>query len=105
MKPLKDELLKKIAAVEEKVIQTKMKSTEGDLRYPTMIDEQLIYLNWSVDSTDSAPTDGQQQLFDQLSAQLQEQLTAWDSILSRDVAGLNRTAAEKKLTLVDIHQR
>jgi hypothetical protein len=27
--------------VEEKIIQTKMKSTEGDLRYPTMIDEQL----------------------------------------------------------------
>ena len=62
VKPLSDELLKKITAVEDKIIQSKMKSTEGDLRYPTMIDEQLIYLNWSVDSTDAAPTGGQQQL-------------------------------------------
>ena len=55
VKPLADELLKKMTAVEDKIIQSKMKSTEGDLRYPTMIDEQLIYLSWSVDASDSAP--------------------------------------------------
>lgn len=102
VKPLGDELLKKITAVEDKIIQSKMKSTEGDLRYPTMIDEQLIYLNSSVDSTDAAPTDGQQQLFADLSSRLQEQLVAWDQILSRDLTTLNRTAEEKKLSLVGI---
>ena len=102
VKPLADELLKKMTAVEEKIIQTKMKSTEGDLRYPTMIDEQLIALNWSVDSTDAAPSEGQQQLFADLSAKLQEQLVAWDGILSHDLTSLNRTAEEKKLTLVGI---
>jgi hypothetical protein len=105
VKPLADELLQKMTAVEEKIIQTKMKSTEGDLRYPTMIDEQLIYLNWGVDSTDGAPTEGQQQLFADLSAKLQEQLVAWDGILSRDLTSLNRTAEEKKLTLVAIPQK
>ena len=79
-----------------------MKSTEGDLRYPTMIDEQLIYLNWSVDSSDAAPSEGQQQLFADLSARLQEQLVAWDGILSRDVTAFNRSAEDKKLTLVGI---
>jgi hypothetical protein len=102
VKPLADELLKRITAVEDKIIQSKMKSTEGDLRYPTMIDEQLIYLNWSVDSTDAAPSDGQQQLFTDLSSRLQEQLVAWDGILSRDLTTLNRTAEEKKLSLVGI---
>jgi len=102
VKPLADELLKKMSAMEEKIIQTKMKSTEGDLRYPTMIDEQLIYLNWSVDSTDAAPTEGQQKLFADLSAKLQEQLVAWDGILSHDLTSLNRTAEEKKITLVAI---
>jgi len=72
------------------------------LRYPTMIDEQLIYLNWSVDGTDAAPTEGQQKLFADLSAKLQEQLVTWDGILSRDLTSLNRTAEEKKLTLVGI---
>jgi hypothetical protein len=102
VKPLADELVKKMTAVEEKIIQTKMKSTEGDLRYPTMIDEQLIALNWSVDATDTAPSEGQQQLFADLSAKLQEQLVAWDGIMSHDLISLNRTAEEKKLTLVGI---
>jgi len=102
VRPLADELLKKITAVEDKIIQSKMKSTEGDLRYPTMIDEQLIYLNWSVDASDAAPTDAQQQLFAELSAKLQEQLNLWDQILSRDLAGFNRTAEQQKLTLVDV---
>lgn len=102
LKPLADELLKKISAVEEKIIQTRMKSTEGDLRYPTMIDEQLIFLNWSVDATDSAPTDAQQKLFAELSARLQEQLNLWDRILSTDLAGFNRSAEKQKLVLVDV---
>ena len=105
VKPLADELLKKVSAVEDKIIQSKMKSTEGDLHYPTMIDEQLIYLNWSVDATDAAPTEGQQQLFAELSAKLQEQLVVWDQILSRDVTAINKTAEEKKMTLVDIRPK
>jgi len=105
VKPLADELLKKMTAVEEKIIQTKMKSTEGDLRYPTMIDEQLIYLNWSVDASDAAPTDGQQQLFAELSARLQEQLNAWDQVLSRDLSGFNKAAEQQKMTLVDVRAK
>ena len=106
--PLKaqvSELLKKITTVEEKIIQTKMKSTEGDLRYPTMIDEQLISLNWSVDASDAAPTDGQQQLFTQLGNQLQEQLNVWDQVLSRDLTGFNRAAEQQKITLVDVRPK
>ena len=98
--PLADELIKKITAVEEKIIQTKMKSTEGDLRYPTMLDEQLIYLNWSVDSTDAAPTAGQEAVFADLGAKLQEQLNAWDRILSTEISGFNGAAAKSGVVLV-----
>jgi photosystem II stability/assembly factor-like uncharacterized protein len=102
VKAAADGLRQKMAAVEDKIIQAKMKSTEGDLRYPTMIDEQLTYLSLSVDATDAAPTDSQQQLFSELSAKLQEQLAVWDGFLSRDVTAFNRTAEEKKLTLVNV---
>jgi hypothetical protein len=91
--------------VEEKMIQTRMKSTEGDLRYPTMIDEQLIFLNWVVDATDSAPSDGQQQLFKELSAKLQEQLNQWDRILSTDLGVFNKSAEKQKITLVDVRSQ
>jgi hypothetical protein len=102
LKPLADDLLKKIAAVEETIIQVKMKSTEGDLRYPTMIDEQLIYLSWSVDASDSPPTEGQQQLFTQLSEALQGQLNVWDQVLSQDLTRFNRAAEKQKISLVDV---
>jgi len=101
LQPLADDLRQKLAAMEEKMIQVKMKSTEGDLRYPTMIDEQLIYLNWSVDSSDAAPTGGQQQLFTELSGRLQEQLNAWDQVLSRDVPAFNRAAEKEKIAVVE----
>ena len=105
LKTAADDLLKKIAAVEEKMIQTKMKSTEGDLRYPTMIDEQLIFLNWVVDATDAAPSDGQQQLFQELSGKLQEQLNQWDRILSTDLGAFNKSAEKQKITLVDVRSQ
>jgi hypothetical protein len=105
VKPAADDLLKKIAAVEEKVMQVKMKSTEGDLRYPTMIDEQLIYLSWSVDASDGAPTEGQQQAFTKLSADLQEQLNRWDQILSQDLSAFNRAAEKQKINIVDVRPK
>jgi hypothetical protein len=70
-----------------------------------MIDVQLIFLNWSVDGTDAAPTDGQHQLFTELSGKLQEQLNVWDRILSADLAGFNRAAEKQKITVVDVRVR
>ncbi len=105
LKPVAADLLSKIASVEGKIMQVKMKSTEGDLRYPTMIDEQLISLNWSVDSSDAAPTEGQQQLFAKLSAGLQEELDVWNQILSQDLTRFNRAAEKQKISLVDVKTR
>jgi hypothetical protein len=95
-------LLEKIQANEDKMIQSRSKSTEGFVRFPVMLDEQLIYLNWSVDSTDAAPTDGQQQLFTQLSEKLQEQLNTWDAFLSRDLPAFNRAAGSAKIPVVEV---
>ncbi|HUB82190.1 MAG TPA: hypothetical protein VMB03_25510 [Bryobacteraceae bacterium] len=105
VKTAADGLLQKMTVVEEKIIQSKIKSTEGDLRYPTMLDEQLSYLSLSVDATDAAPSDSQQQVFSELSARLQEQLVVWDGILSRDVTAFNKTAEEKKLALIGVPPR
>jgi hypothetical protein len=55
-----------------------------------------------VDATDSAPSDGQQQLFAELSAKLQEQLNAWDQVLSRDVPAFNKAAEKEKIGAVDV---
>jgi hypothetical protein len=41
---MRQNLLKTLTAVEENLVQTKVKSTEGLLNFPTMPDEQLITL-------------------------------------------------------------
>ncbi|HEY3738880.1 MAG TPA: hypothetical protein VGL53_03500, partial [Bryobacteraceae bacterium] len=94
-------LLEKIDAIERQLMQTKMKSTEGNLAFPSMIDEQLIYLGASLDATDSAPTAGQNQVFEMLSRRLQEQMREWDGVLSKDLSGLNKLVDQKKMPVVD----
>src|SRR5581483_11178488 len=51
-----EDLIKKLTELEEQLVQTKVKSTEGDLNFPTMLDEQLTYLSFAVDAGDAAPT-------------------------------------------------
>jgi hypothetical protein len=96
-----EDLVKKLTAMEELLVQTKVKSTEGDLNFPTMIDEQLIYLSWAVDSGDASPTQPQVETFDMLSKKIEEQLSKWDGLLSQDLLNLNRLAEKQKIPLLD----
>jgi len=101
LKPLAEDLLKKLTGVEESLVQTKVKSTEGLLNFPTMLDEQLITLNWVVDAGDASPTRGQNETFDLVSRKIEEQLSRWDGIISQDLSNLNRMAEKQKLPLLD----
>jgi hypothetical protein len=94
-------LSKKLTALEEQMVQTKVKSTGGDLNFPTMLDEQLIYLSFAVDAGDAAPTQGEVETFEMLSRKIGEQLTKWDGILSQDVNGFNRAVEKQKIPLID----
>jgi photosystem II stability/assembly factor-like uncharacterized protein len=95
-------LIAKLTSLEEKLIQTKMKSTEGDLNFPTMLDEQLISLSWGVDSGDEAPTEAQVAMFNTLSNRIQAQLGVWDGLLSKDVPDLNRAVEKQKIPMIEV---
>lgn len=95
------ELIAKLTAIEEQLVQTKVRSTEGDLNFPTMVDEQMTYLSFAVDAGDAAPTVAQGETFELLSRRIEEQLSKWDRILSQDLANLNRLAEKQKLPLID----
>ena len=101
LRPAADDLIKKLTAVEEQLVQVKVKSTEGDLNFPTMLDEQLSALNGYVDAGDAAPTQGQAETFEMLSKKIEEQLAKWDGILSQDLLNLNRLAEKQKIPLLD----
>jgi hypothetical protein len=81
-------LEKKVAPIEEELLQTNAKSSESTLNYPVLIDEQLHNLVFSVEY-DGAPTEQQYAAFDALSQQAAPLIAKWREIRSSDVMALN----------------
>ena len=79
----------KMTPVEEQLIQVKMKSSEGNLRYPNMLNEQYWSFNELIQSFDQAPTAQQLQVYDELHTRLTAQLAKWQQIQTADVPALN----------------
>ncbi|MGA9566739.1 MAG: hypothetical protein WBS19_14540, partial [Candidatus Korobacteraceae bacterium] len=79
----------KMTPVEEKLIEVKMKSSEDNLRYPNMLNEQYASFNDIITSVDQAPTTQQLQVFDELHTRLTAQLAQWQQIQTTDVPALN----------------
>ena len=82
-------LEQKMAPVEELLMQVKMKSSEGNLRYPNMLNEQYASFNDLVQGVDGAPTAQQLLVFDELHSRLNTQLSSWQEIVRADVPALN----------------
>jgi photosystem II stability/assembly factor-like uncharacterized protein len=84
-----DALIKKMNAVEEKIIQPKSKSGEDPLNYPIQVADQLAALQETVESADTAPTQASFTVYEELNSRLEAQLAAWHEIQSKDLAALN----------------
>jgi len=67
----------------------KMKSSEGNLRYPNMLNEQYASFSDLVQGVDGSPTAQQLLVFDELHSRLSTQLSAWQEIVRVDVPALN----------------
>ena len=74
--------------IEERLLQVNAKSSEANLNYPNMLDEQLHYLTFSVE-VDDAPTEQQYAVFEDLSRQAAPLIAKWKEIRSSELAALN----------------
>ena len=83
-----DEMEKKMSAIEEKLIQVSMKSSEGNLVYPNQLNEEFYTLSRVIEA-DAAPTQPQEEVFKMLDGRLEEQLKAWAQIKTDDVPKIN----------------
>jgi photosystem II stability/assembly factor-like uncharacterized protein len=84
-----DALDKKMTAIEEQLIQTKIQSSEGSLRYPNGLNQQLAILGDTVEYADAIPTESQIEVYNTLNNKLQEQLKTLHEIFSHDLPALN----------------
>ena len=79
----------KMTPVEGLLMQVKMKSSEGNLGYPNMLNEQYATFNEVVQDVDAAPTAQQLLVFDELHSRLGAQLSSWQEIVRVEVPALN----------------
>jgi len=97
-----DELEKKMAPVEQELIQVKMQSSEGNLRYPNMLDEQYDSFRYIIESANAAPTQAELAVFDQLHRRLEKQVAAWKQIAATDVPAVNDLVRKENISLVEV---
>ncbi|HKW35033.1 MAG TPA: hypothetical protein VJN92_18625 [Candidatus Acidoferrum sp.] len=94
------DLRKKIAAIEEELIQVNGKSTEDFANYPTKLESKLAYLQNVTDSADTAPTAAEEAVFAELDQRLGTQLAKWRDVLSKDVLALNDAMRKNNIALI-----
>jgi photosystem II stability/assembly factor-like uncharacterized protein len=94
------EIVKKLTAVEEELVQTKIKSSQDALNFPIRLNNKLAALSSTVDGGDSAPTQQSYLVFEELSDKIDRQLTILSQVKNGDIAAFNKTFAEKNLPVI-----
>ena len=81
-------------------MQTKIKSGQDALNYPIRLNNKLAALGSSVDGSDDAPTAQSYVVFNDLTAQIDAQLTMLAKIKSDDIGEFNKQFAAKRLPVI-----
>ncbi|HZQ91827.1 MAG TPA: hypothetical protein VFA60_08560 [Terriglobales bacterium] len=84
-----ERLEKQMSPVEGTLMQVKMKSSEGNLKFPNMLNEQFDSFSRSLEGDDSAPTAQQVAVHEDLRKRLDEQLAKWKQIAATEVPAIN----------------
>jgi hypothetical protein len=102
-KDLKDkagEIVKKLTAIEEELMQTKIKSSQDALNYPIKLNNKLAALASTVDAADYAPTNQSYDVYDDLVGKIDAQLAVLARVKAEDITAFNKMFAEKSLPVI-----
>jgi hypothetical protein len=75
------ELMDELSKIEENLYQVKNQSGQDPLNFPIKLNNRLAALGRSVETGDARPTAGSYQVFKELSAELDQQLAALNTLL------------------------
>ncbi len=95
-----DKLESEMAPVEATLTQVKLKSSEGTLRYPVMLNEQFDTFRAMIETADAAPTQSMMDVFASLDSRLSAALAQWNAILKNEVPALDEAARKENLPLI-----
>lgn len=75
--------------IEEEIIQVKIKSSQDALNYPIRLNDKIATLSGVAASADAAPTKQTYDVYAELSAKLDAQLTLYKALVADDLAAFN----------------
>jgi hypothetical protein len=94
------QLKEKLAALEEELFQVKAKNQLDTMDFPIKLSAKLIVLSGVVASADAAPTQQAQQVFEELSARVNERLQQLRKLIAADVAVFNKLIRDANLPAI-----
>ena len=97
-------LKEKLAAIEEEIIQVKIKSSQDALNYPIRLNNKLAALTNTVASADAKPTKPSYDVFNELSGKLDEQLAKLKQVLDKDLPDFNQKVKAQDIPAVILKQ-
>ncbi|MBA2244568.1 MAG: glycosyl hydrolase [Gemmatimonadetes bacterium] len=90
----------RLSAVEEEIYQVRLQSNQDPLNYPIKLNNKLAALMGHIESAEARPTDQSVQVFNELSGQLDQQLTQLNQTLDQDLAQFNEQLRARRLPAV-----
>ncbi|NUN46871.1 exo-alpha-sialidase [bacterium] len=97
-KPIQDSL----SAIENELIQTKIKSSQDVLNYPMRLNNKLAALAADVASADVRPTDAQYAVYEDIRAKADRWLAQLKPILEKEIPRFNSEASLQTLPAINI---
>lgn len=98
-------IVKKLTAVEEELMQTKIKSSQDALNFPIKLNNKLAGVASVVDSADFPPTDQAVDVYNDLIGKIDVQLTRFNRVKTADVAEFNKAFSEKGLPVISVKSK
>jgi photosystem II stability/assembly factor-like uncharacterized protein len=99
------EISSKLTAVEEELIQTRIRSSQDALNYPIKLNNKLAALMSTIGSADARPTQQQYEVFRDLSARVDRELNRLQAILQEDLPRFNRLVRELDIPALQVRTR
>ena len=100
-----EDLDKKIGTVQDELVDFRITSNEDSLAYPLGLDGKLAGLAMAVEGTaDAAPTQPDYDVFQIFSRRLDDELTKWSGIKSKDLPALQKLTDEQHLHTIVIRE-
>ncbi|MGZ8544856.1 MAG: hypothetical protein ACXWV0_06145, partial [Flavisolibacter sp.] len=102
VKKMSDSINKKLTAIEEVLYQTKAKSSQDVLNYPIRLNDKIGGVFDVASSGNFAPSRQVRDVYNDLAAQVDAQLSQLSAIKQKDVQSLNELIRQKALPVIGI---